>query len=75
MHDDEMDRFIQEQKHRLDNERKLLENNPPSAVTDYILQDVDHSNNKISNRSVQDIAPSPQVCQVIFSYWYVYLFL
>ena len=41
MHDEEMDRFIQEQKHRLENERKLLENNPASAVSDYILKDVE----------------------------------
>lgn len=66
MHDDEMDRFIQEQKHRLDNERKLLENNPPSAVTDYILQDVEHD--KIPSRHSQAVnnnRPSAQVFMIL----------
>ena len=39
LEDDNMDKFIAEQRVRLAHERESLEKNPTSAISDYILDD------------------------------------
>merc|ERR1712183_1244115 len=59
MHENDMDRFVEEQKAKLAEERRNLENNPTSAVSGYYA---DRSGrDKIDNRNTgEEIIPSQQ---------------
>ena len=46
--DENMDKFILEQRARIDQERQMLEKNPTSAISDYVMTNDDASKQKVS---------------------------